>query len=157
LRECNPYKAAASNTTLVKGDRVLFVLIAIRRCRDGRFGGITAAAHAKSATAFATLERDLLRHVTAAIFEPDGSSGGRDWGCGYGVCLRSRVTARGCRRRSLAVAALAGLGFALYLHTSRATCWRRGAFCFEFMALIATITRWRGGEGAHRQKRLNLF
>jgi uncharacterized membrane protein len=139
-------KTAASNTTLAKGDRVLFVLIAILALAGMAVSAVSLQRHyAKSATAFCEIGEkfncDIVNRseYSSVMGIPVGGIGV----AGYGV-LFALATAYRSRMQTplrLLVAALAGLGFALYLtyvegYVLETWC----ILCLSSLALIATIT-----------------
>ncbi len=141
-----PYKPTASNTTLVKGDRVLFVLIAILALAGMAVSAVSLQRHyAKSATAFCDIgERfncDIVNRseYSSLMGVPVAGIGV----AGYGVLFALATVYRSRMQTPLRllVAALAGLGFALYLtyvegYVLETWC----ILCLSSLALIATIT-----------------
>jgi len=141
-----PYSRPRRNTTLVKGDRVLFVLIAILALAGMAVSAVSLQRHyAKSATAFCDIgERfncDIVNRseYSSLMGVPVAGIGV----AGYGVLFALATVYRSRMQTPLRllVAALAGLGFALYLtyvegYVLETWC----ILCLSSLALIATIT-----------------
>ncbi len=141
-----PDQTAASNTTLAKSDRVLLALIAILALAGMAVSAVSLQRHyAKSATAFCDIgERfncDIVNRseYSSVMGIPVAGIGV----AGYGVLFALATVYRSRMQTPLRllVAALAGLGFALYLtyvegYVLETWC----ILCLSSLALIATIT-----------------